>query len=165
VYNGEVSSVFRAVFADKLSAELMISRPVSRVTRLREKLECFANRLAVALGAVALAAVAAWWGWYALGPKPVHIMPAPIESPTTVLRAAPLFGSAPVAPTGKSEAVVLEGELRLLGLIAENEGQGYAVFRFGQGVYIAQVGDEVAGRMTLTRIEPNAIILRESSGA
>ncbi|MCL2297702.1 MAG: hypothetical protein FWC38_06530 [Proteobacteria bacterium] len=135
------------------------------MTRLREKLERFANGLAVVLGAVSLAVAVAWWAWYALGPKPVHITPAPIESPTAVLRAAPLFGSAPMAPTGKSGDAALEGELRLLGLIAENEGQGYAVFRFGQGVYIAQAGDEVAGRATLIRIEPNAIILRESSGA
>ncbi|MDR0250497.1 MAG: hypothetical protein LBI35_04185 [Burkholderiales bacterium] len=123
------------------------------------------NGLAVVLGAIVLAVAIAWWAWYAFGPKPVHITPAPIESPTGVLHAAPLFGSAPMAPAGKSGDIVLEGELRLLGLIAENEGQGYAVFRFGQGVYIAQAGDDVVGRATLVRIEPNAIVLREPSGA
>jgi hypothetical protein len=119
--------------------------------------------LAVALGAVALAAAVAYWGWYAWGPKPVHVTPAATE--TAVLRAIPLFGSASTAPARKSENIVLDGELRLLGLIAENEGQGYAVFRVGQGVYIARVGDSVAGQATLTRIEPNAITLREPSGA
>ncbi|MDR0247774.1 MAG: hypothetical protein LBI16_05215 [Burkholderiales bacterium] len=141
------------------------SRPVLRATRLRETLERFANGLAVVLGAVALAVAIAWWTWYAFGPKPVHITPAPIESPAAVLRAVPLFGSAPMTSAGKSGDVVLEGDLRLLGLLAENEGQGYAVFRLGQGVYIAQVGDDVAGRATLAQIEPNAIILREPSGA
>ncbi|MDR2244438.1 MAG: hypothetical protein LBE15_03395, partial [Burkholderiales bacterium] len=140
----------------------MISRPSPR---LGEKLERFANVLAVVLGAVALAVAVAWWTWYALGPKPVHITPAPVESPVAVLRAAPLFGSAPIAPTTNPGNLALEGELRLLGLIAENEGQGYAVFRFGLGVYIAQAGDEVAGQVTLTRIEPNAVILRDASGA
>ncbi|MCL2309905.1 MAG: hypothetical protein FWC42_06475 [Proteobacteria bacterium] len=147
----------------------MTSRLVSRATRLREKLEAFANGLAIVLGAVALAVAIAWWVWYALGPKPVRITPAAVESPATVLRATPLFGSVPMAPAGKPGDVVLEGDLRLLGLIAENEGQGYAVFRIGQGVYIARAGDEVAaqpvGKATLVRIEPNAMVLRESSGA
>jgi hypothetical protein len=139
------------------------SRPASRVTRLRERLELFANGLAVVFGAVALAVAVAYWAWYAWGPKPVHIIPAATE--IAVLRAIPLFGSAPAVSPGKSENIVLDGELRLLGLIAENEGQGYAVFRVGQGVYIARVGDNVAGQATLTRIEPNAITLREPSGA
>jgi hypothetical protein len=134
------------------------------VTRLRERLELFANGLAVVLGAVALAVAIAYWAWYAWGPKPVHITPVPVESPAAVLRATPLFGSAPMAPTGKTDNIVLDGELRLLGLIAENEGQGYAVFRVGQGVYIARVGDEVVGQATLVRIEANAITLREPSG-
>ncbi|MDR2172755.1 MAG: hypothetical protein LBE32_00860 [Burkholderiales bacterium] len=144
----------------------MTPRHTSRVTRLREKLEFFANGLAVVLATVTLVVAAVWWGWYAWGPKPVHIAPTPVESPVAVLRAAPLFGSAPITPTGKTEEVlVLDGELRLLGLISEDEGQGYAVFRIGQGVYIAQVGDDVAGQATLTRVEQNAIVLREPSGA
>ncbi|MDR2710222.1 MAG: hypothetical protein LBB65_02620 [Burkholderiales bacterium] len=144
-------------------------RSAHRATRLREKLESFANGLAIVLGVFALVVAAVWWVWYALGPKPAHIPPPPIESPATVLRATPLFGSAPAASAEKVENVVLGGELRLLGVIAEKEGRGYAVFRMGQsagqGVYIAQTGDEVAGQATLTRIEPNAAILREPSGA
>lgn len=140
------------------------ARPVSRTTRLREKMETFANGLAVVLGVVALAVAVAWWVWYAVGPKSAHLAPPSIDSPSAVLRATPLFGSATGAAE-KPENVVLKGELKLLGLIAENEGRGYAVFRVGTGVYIARVGDEVAGQATLTRIEPNAIILREPSGA
>ncbi|MCL2873168.1 MAG: hypothetical protein FWF41_09435 [Betaproteobacteria bacterium] len=128
-------------------------------------METFANGLAVVLGIVALAVAVAWWVWYAVGPKSAHIAPSPIASPPAVLRATPLFGSAAGASEAKPENVVLKGELKLLGLIAENEGRGYAVFRVGTSVYIARVGDEVAGQATLTRIEPNAIILRESSGA
>lgn len=122
--------------------------------------------IASLLATVLLIAVIVYWGWYFFGPKPLHISPAVPENPAVVLRATSLFGatSGQVVEAEKLP-VTLNGNIRLLGLIAQNDGQGYAVFRSDSEVFVGKAGDDIGGGMTLLRIEPNAMAIREGNGS
>ncbi len=75
-----------------------------------------------------LAAVLAYWGWRWFGPAPALLPPAGAEGdPLRPIAEAHLFGAAPLAPA--SEPSLASGDLRLLGVFARRDGQGYALFR------------------------------------
>ena len=53
----------------------------------------------------------------------------PPERWTSAIVAAPLFGRAESAGDGCAKAAPLQGDTRLLGVFAERDGEGYALFR------------------------------------
>src|SRR5271163_4253477 len=70
-----------------------------------------------------LALVLAHWGWRWFGPAPVNIPPTVIEGEfTRRIAEAHLFGAA--AHSVESSEPAAPGELRLLGVFAQRDGQG-----------------------------------------
>jgi len=108
-----------------------------------------------------LAAVLAYWGWRWFGPAPALLPPAGAEGdPLRRIAEAHLFGAAPVAPA--SEPSLASGDLRLLGVFARRDGQGYALFRAGtRGPLFVAVGADVVPGMRLEAVEPGGVTLLE----
>jgi hypothetical protein len=118
-----------------------------------------AGALLVALAL--LAAVLAYWGWRWFGPAPVALPPPVAESePLRRIGEAHLFGgTAPAPVTG--EAPSASADLRLLGVFAERDGRGYALFRAGARPVFAAVGSDVLPGVHLEAVRPGGVTLRE----
>lgn len=128
-------------------------------------------RLLAALATVAaialVAAVVAWWGWRVLGPRPVHFVPAAPADPAAALQVSGLFAApgAPPAPTAppKDEAV-LSGDTRLIGIFAERDGKGWALFRLPSGPRLVAAGQDIAQGARLIEVRADGITVRDASG-
>ncbi len=108
-----------------------------------------------------LALVLAHWGWRWFGPAPVVI---PESSPqgeyARRIGEAQLFGTrAPVAPA--SEPSAASGELRLLGVFAQQDGRGYALFRGARGPLLAAAGTDVVPGVRVEAVWPGGVTLIE----
>ncbi len=115
------------------------------------------------LGALALLAlVLAYWGWRWFGPAPVRLPPPAADSDTGGrIAAAHLFGNAGPA-VAASEPSAAGGELRLLGVFAQRDGEGYALFRAGaRGALLVAAGSDVAPGIRLEAVEPDGVTLVE----
>ena len=109
-----------------------------------------------------LAGVLAYWGWRWFGPAPVTLPP---ERPDgdAVRRVADvhLFGAA--GPAAASPDAPATGDLRLLGVFAERDGRGYALFRAGsRGAIFVAAGSEVAPGVRLDAVRPQGVTLVQS---
>lgn len=124
-----------------------------------------ASALATFAAACVLAFAIAWWGWKLFGPAPVHIAsPAPAD-PAAQIVAANLFhggASAPVAVA--SGDAILAGDTRLLGIIAEADDRGYALFRLPSGPKVVAQGGEISPGATLVSVERDSITVRDGAG-
>ncbi len=124
-----------------------------------------ASVLATLAAGVILAAVLAYWGWRAFGPVAMPLPPP--ETPerwTEAIAAAPLFGRAVTTRALDVEppAKVLGGDARLLGVFAEREGRGYALFRFfDRGPVLVKSGQEIARDVTLETVRPDGVRIRD----
>ena len=109
-----------------------------------------------------LAIVLAYWGWRWFGPAPVVIPQSDTQAEyTRRISAAHLFGTrAPVASAGESAAV--SGELRLLGVFAQQDGRGYALFRGARGALLAAAGTDVVPGVRVEAVRPGGVTLIES---
>jgi len=109
-----------------------------------------------------LALVLAHWGWRWFGPGPVTIAPTALQDEfVRRIGEAHLFGTrAAIAPT--SEPTVTSGELRLLGVFAQQEGRGYALFRGARGALLAAAGSEVMPGVRLDAVRPGGVTLVEN---
>ncbi len=126
-----------------------------------------ASAIATLAAMALLAVVLAHWGWRAFGPAP---MPAPpVESPerwSEAIAAQPLFGRAAMeqaAPaSAPSSAQTLGPDGRLLGVFAEADGRGYALFRLAErGPVVAATGGEIARDVTLVAVRPDGVRIRD----
>jgi hypothetical protein len=111
-----------------------------------------------------LAIVLAFWGWRWFGPAPVTISPNVADGDgdsTRRIAEAHLFGTA--APTvTASESAPGGGDLRLLGVFAQRDGQGYALFRAGaRGPLLVAAGGEAAPGVRLESVRPGGVTLVE----
>jgi hypothetical protein len=109
-----------------------------------------------------LAVVLAYWGWRWLGPVPAPSPPAGAEGdPLRRIAEAHLFGAAgPVVAA--SEPSLASGDLRLLGVFAQRDGQGYALFRAGtRGPLFVAAGADVVPGMRLEAVQPAGVTLLE----
>ena len=125
----------------------------------------FVAAIATLAAAGALATVVAWWGWQLFGPAPVHVAPAAPTNSAAAIVAANLFGaggSPATAATGASEAT-LAGSARLLGIIAEPQRQGYALFSLPGGPKVVMAGQEVSPGVKVTAILPDIVVVREGA--
>jgi hypothetical protein len=127
----------------------------------------FASR---ALGAIAmiaalvlLALVVAHWGWRWFGPAPALYEPAaPPSAPLERIAAAHLFGASPAVGRPRAEPVRID-DLRLLGVLAQAEGKGYALFRQGSGgVVLVAAGGELAPGVRVETVRPDGVTILES---
>ncbi|HEY2969050.1 MAG TPA: type II secretion system protein N [Casimicrobiaceae bacterium] len=108
-----------------------------------------------------LALVLAYWGWRWFGPASVVI---PQSSPqgeyARRIGEAQLFGTrAPVAAASEPPAV--SGELRLLGVFAQQDGRGYALFRGARGALLAAAGTDVVPGVHVEAVWPGGVTLIE----
>ncbi len=123
------------------------------------------SALATLVGGVLLAVVVAYWGWRAFGPAPA---PLPLsETPerwTESIVAAPLFGrsSTTSAIAAQPAAKTLGGDARLLGVLAEADGRGWALFRFAdRGPVLVKSGQQIANDVTLEIVRPDGVRIRD----
>ena len=114
-----------------------------------------------------LAAVIAWWTWQVFGPAPARIPITPPADPAATILASGLLGSngstAPAAPTAE-EGTLATGSARLLGIVAERDGRGYALFRLPSGPKLVRAGQEIAQGAQLVEVRPDGITVRDGGG-
>lgn len=126
-----------------------------------------ASWLATLAAAALLAAVLAHWGWRAFGPAPTPLPPS--EAPerwTEAIVAQPLFGRTTREPapsaSAPTPAQALGPDARLLGVFAEADGRGYALFRLAdRGPLVAATGSEIARDVTLVAVRPDGVRVRD----
>ncbi len=111
------------------------------------------------IGAAVLAFVVAQWGWHWFGPRasPLPIAGAMPESLAPIITAAPWFGAPAARPqdagSAPAPAAGLDGDVRLLGTIADATGHGYALFRFpDRGPALIATGQEIERGVTLDSV-------------
>ncbi len=121
----------------------------------------------LATGAV-LALVIAHWGWHWFGPavKPLPVPSAPSEALAPIITAAPWFGTA-TAPANEPAAAAtssagVAGDVRLLGVIADAGGKGYALFRFAdRGPLLIATGQEIERGVRLESVSTSGARLSD----
>ena len=127
------------------------------------------SRVGVTLASLAafaaLAAVLAFWGWRWFGPSPVHIPPAAPTDPAAAFAVSPPFGAGSAASEPAVAPSVLAGDTRLLGVLAERDGKGRALFRFADGsARLVATGESLAAGMTLVAVRPDGVTIRDAGG-
>ena len=121
--------------------------------------------LAVLLAASLLAIVVAWWGWRAFGPATVPFVPAAPQEPALMLLASGLFAApatAPAAPDAPARAV--GGDMRLLGVLAEEGGKGFALFRVPAGPKLVAAGNPIVDEVSLVSVQRDGVTVRDANG-
>jgi hypothetical protein len=118
--------------------------------------------LALLVALALLALVLAHWGWRWFGPTPVALSPAaPAADPVQQIAGARLFGAA--APAQVSAEAPTGGDLRLLGVFAERDEKGYALFRQGaRGAFLVAAGADVSSGVRLDAVRPGGVTLLEN---
>ena len=121
--------------------------------------------LAVVLAAALLAIVVAWWGWRAFGPTPVAFVPAAVQEPSLVLLASGLFAAPAAVPaTAEAPARAVGGDTRLLGVLAEDGGRGFALFRMPAGPKLVAAGKPIGDDVSLVSVERDGVTVRDANG-
>ena len=125
--------------------------------------------VAVVAAMALLAAVVAWWGWRIVGPAPVHVVPAAPADPAAAILASGLLAgpgpaAAPAAAPAKDDGALATGDTRLLGVFAERDGRGYALFRLASGPKLVAAGGDIAQGATLVAVRPDGITVRDAGG-
>lgn len=123
--------------------------------------------LAKALGAATLSAAVAWWGWQWFAPPSIVVPPnrAHEPVPSVALALSPPFGTSRETAATSASAPIPTGELRLLGVIAERDGGGQALFRFADGsARLVAAGAPLPGSATLVAVKPDGVIVRDAGG-
>jgi type II secretion system (T2SS) protein C len=107
------------------------------------------------------ASVLAYWGWRWFGPPTVALPPERADGDAVRRIAdAHLFGAA--APASASPDAPATGDLRLLGVFAERDGKGYALFRAGlRGPLFVAAGSEVTAGVRLDAVRPQGVTLMQ----
>ena len=126
----------------------------------------FAASLATLAAGAALAFVIAYWGWQLLGPAPLHIAPAAPVNPAATIIAANLFGQVDQqhSPQPVARDAALAGDTKLLGIIAESNERGYALFRLPGGAKLVAQGGEITRGVTLVSIQRDGVTIRDGAG-
>ena len=123
----------------------------------------FVSAFATLVAGAALALVIAYWGWELFGPAVVHIpAPAPPDPAATIIAANLFHGAAPT-PNAPADAV-LAADTRLLGIIAEPQQKGYALFHLPGGARLVAQGDTISAGVTLVSVQADAVVIRDGAG-
>ncbi len=134
---------------------------------MRRALELAVTLLAASLVAV----VVAWWGWRWFGPAAIDV-PARTANepvPSVVFAVSPPFGTSREAPAtaapGAAAPAAWSGDVRLLGVIAERDGGGHALFRFADGTArLVAAGTHLSDSATLVAVKPDGVTVRDAGG-
>lgn len=117
------------------------------------------SAVAMLFALAVLALTLAHWAWQWFGPAPASIaVTAPTGDYVRRIADAHLFGAA-AAPV-PTAAAPGSGDLRLLGVIAERNGRGYALFRSGsRGPLFVAAGQDVASGVRLDTVRADGVTL------
>jgi hypothetical protein len=118
--------------------------------------------IATAAAGLLLAFALAHWGWRLFGPAspPLPTADTP-ERWAQAIVAAPIFGRADTAPPA-AKAAPLQGDTRLLGVFAERDGAGWALFRLpDRGPVLVRSGQDVAKDVRLEAVFRDGVRLRD----
>jgi len=122
------------------------------------------SAFATLVAGAALALVIAYWGWELFGPDVVHIpAPAPPDPAATIIAANLFHGGAAPTPNAPADAV-LAADTRLLGIIAEPQQKGYALFHLPGGARLVAQGDTISPGVTLVSVQADAVVIRDGAG-
>jgi len=134
---------------------------------MRRAVEVSVTLLAAALVAV----VVAWWGWRWFGPAAVDLPARSAKEPvpSVALAVSPPFGTSREPPTtmdqGTAVPAGLSADVRLLGVIAERDGGGHALFRFADGTArLVAAGARLSDSATLIAVKPDGVTVRDAGG-
>jgi hypothetical protein len=124
--------------------------------------------LALLAAMALLAAVLAHWGWRWLGPAPEAVPPAaaPVRwadaLATTHPFGVPGTAGGATVPGPSTPAAMLAGDVRLLGVMAGADGDGWALFRLGrEGAQLVRRGQEIAPEVLLAAVRPDGVSIRD----
>jgi hypothetical protein len=123
-------------------------------------------RVAAWLATLAAVALLAWlvaqWGWRAFGPSPTAVPAAPTPEPwSPAITSARIFGEPGATPSTAAPAA-MQGETRLLGVFAEANGAGFALFRLAdRGPVLVRSGSEIAKDVQLEAVRPGGVRIRD----
>ena len=123
--------------------------------------------LVTLFAAVLVAVVVAWWGWRWFGPTPVDLPPLSADetAPAVALSLSPPFGVSRAAPGAAAPTPAAAGDPRLLGVIAQRDGGGQALFRFADGsARLVTAGARLSDAITLAAVRPDGVTLRDAAG-
>jgi len=125
-----------------------------------------AATLATIVALVALLGALAYWGWRWLGPAPFKLGVPAVVAPVDRLTLYPLFGAGTLnQPTPDAQPSTLGGDARLLGVLAERDGAGRALFRMPDGTpRLVEAGAALTGDTTLVAVRPDGVTLRDAGG-
>jgi len=117
-------------------------------------------------GAALLGIVLAHWGWRWIGPAPAPLTPTEVERYAPLIVAAPVFGRAEPASTpaaASTSGSAPAGDPRLLGVLAERGGGGWALFQRGErgSAVLVRVGEPIAADVTLIEVRPDGVSIRD----
>jgi len=107
-----------------------------------------------------LAFVLAHWFWQWFAPQPAPIpRAAPQSDLARRIGDAKLFGAARAPAMGATPSTGA-ADLRLLGIISEADGRGYALFRAGaRGPLLIAAGHDIADGVRLEAVRPDGVTL------
>jgi type II secretion system (T2SS) protein C len=116
-----------------------------------------------ALGLLAL--TLAYWAWIWFGPAPLPLPPvAPDADPVQRIADARLFGDPAQVATTASAPSSTSGDLRLMGVFAERDGRGYALFRAGaRGTLLVASGEQIGSGVRVDAVRPDGVTLLEGA--
>jgi len=112
--------------------------------------------LAMLAGAFTIASL----GWRVLGPAPVPAAPAAVLEPLPTILASGLWsGAATAEPVPADTTARVATDVRLLGVVAERNGAGYALFRLPDGPRFVGRGQDVTDGLRLVEVRPDGVTL------
>jgi len=120
--------------------------------------------LALVAAAILLAVALAWWGWHWFGPPPADFVPAAPSEPALALAASGLFAAPAGAAAADAPARPASDDMRLLGVLAEENGAGSALFRLPGGPKLVAAGQLVADDVMLVSVQRDGVTVRAGSG-
>jgi len=121
--------------------------------------------MALFTAAAMLTVALAWWGWRWFGPAPADFVPAAPSEPALALAASGLFAApAGFAAAGEAPARSASVDMRLLGVLAEEGGKGFALFRLAGGPKLVAAGQAVADDVTLVSVQRDGVTVRDGGG-
>lgn len=118
-----------------------------------------AARLARVLGLGVLVWVAAYWIWEGLRPAAVAEPPVvPADALPVLNELAPFGRSVPAAPAASAAPAAGSGDLLLLGVAAEADGDGWALLqKSDKSVRLLRAGAEIAPGLRLGKVFPQGV--------
>jgi hypothetical protein len=110
-----------------------------------------------------LAWVVAQWGWRVFGPAPTPVPPEATPEPwSPAIASARIFGEPGAAAASTGAPATMQGETRLLGVFAEANGGGFALFRLAdRGPVLVKAGQEIAKDVQLEAVRPGGVRIRD----